>query len=106
MTSKKWLINLTKIEKGVIMKQLKFFDFNEKTGTNFNIGDKVKLNQRYFDEGLALFGNTLKYPKNKKHYFEVKKCVAIKGNPDLIYIDDKQYKKIEVIAACFLQKIL
>lgn len=93
------------MEKNNNLTQLNFFDFNENMGTCFKKGDKVKLNQRYFDEGLERFGSDLRYPRKKNHYFEVKKCIAIKDQPDLVYIDGGEYKIIEYIAACFLQKI-
>jgi hypothetical protein len=75
----------------------------------FKIGEKVKLNQRYFDEGKQ-FGRELEYPQNQNQIFEVKKIVEIKNeecDPFLVYVENenKNYKKITYIASCFLQKV-
>lgn len=73
----------------------------------FKVGDKVKLNQKYFNEGLELFGCNLKYPRDKKHIFKIKRIVEIK-NPEtynLVYVDGGKYKEIPYIAECFLQLV-
>lgn len=68
--------------------------------TLLQIGDKVKLNSRYFKEGLAYFGKELKYPRQENHFFTVKNICE-----DVIEIDGGNYKEIDVIWKHFLQKI-
>ena len=69
------------------------------------IGDKVRLNKDYFEEGLNFFGKNLLYPNKKNHFFTIEKIEEIKGNPSVIHINSKEYKQITLICERFLEKI-
>lgn len=81
--------------------------------TSLQVGDKVKLNSKYFREGLMYFGKELKYPRNKKHFFIVKNVMAGNGVKDghgdfvkdIIEVDGRGYEAITTICHEFLERI-
>ncbi len=66
--------------------------------STLQIGDKVKLNQKYFTEGKAYFDRSLKYPRDRKHYFiitDIWRGDSQKGRhyvEDVITFDTRGYK--------------
>jgi hypothetical protein len=66
------------------------------------IGDKVKLNQTYFDEGLAYFGKELRYPRQEGHYFTITNIGNDNGE-QICTVDGGSYKELPVICGRFLE---
>jgi hypothetical protein len=79
--------------------------------TDLKIGDKVKLNQKYFTDGLSCFGKELRYPRDKNHYFIITNILYGNGEidghgdivKDVIVVDGGKYQEITSVCECFLE---